>query len=46
MQSLTIEAAIDDQVMDTLVRYWEGLVRVRGRDGDLGRGYMELTGYE
>lgn len=46
VQSLTIEAAIDDQVMDTLVRYWEGLVRVRGRDGDLGRGYMELTGYE
>lgn len=47
VQSLTIEAAIDDQVMDTLVRYWEGLVRVHGRDGaDLGRGYMELTGYE
>ena len=47
VQSLTIEAAIDDQVMDTLVRYWEGLVRVRGRDGgNLGRGYMELTGYE
>ena len=46
VQSLTIEAAIDDQVMDTLVRYWEGLVRVRGCDGDLGRGYMELTGYE
>jgi len=47
VRSLTIEAAIDDQVMDTLVRYWEGLVRVRGGDGgDLGRGYMELTGYE
>ena len=47
LQSLTIEAAIDDQVMDTLVRYWEGLVRVYAPDGrDVGRGYMELTGYE
>lgn len=47
LQELTIEAAIDDQVMDTLVRYWEGLVHVRGADGHrVGRGYMELTGYE
>ncbi len=47
VQSLTIEAAIDDQVMNTLVRYWEGLVRVYASDGrDVGRGYMELTGYE
>ena len=47
LASILVEAAIDDQVMDTLVRYWEGLVRVRDGDGrDLGHGYMELTGYE
>ena len=44
--TLTIEAAIDDQVMDTSIRYWEGLVHVRGPGGDrVGSGYMELTGY-
>ena len=44
---LFIEAAIDDQVMDGLVRYWEGMVRVSAADGrDLGRGYMEHTGFQ
>ncbi len=42
-----IEAAVEDQRMDTLLTYWEGLVRVRDDQGrDMGRGYMELTGYE
>ena len=42
-----IEAAVEDQRMDTLLTYWEGLVRVRDDKGrDMGRGYMELTGYE
>ena len=46
-ETLIIEAAIDDQLMDGAVRYWEGLVRVFSADGrDLGRGYMEHTGYE
>ena len=41
-----VDAAIADQVMDTSIRYWEGLVRVSDPSGrDLGRGYMELTGY-
>ncbi len=41
-----IVAAFDDQVMDTFVRYWEGLVWVEDEDGHrLGSGYMELTGY-
>ena len=32
--------------MDTSIRYWEGLVRVSDAMArDLGRGYMELTGY-
>ena len=39
-------AAIEDQVMDTTIRYWEGLVRVSDPAArDLGRGYMEMTGY-
>ena len=41
-----VDAAIEDQVMDTSIRYWEGLVRVSDPlSRDLGRGYMELTGY-
>ena len=41
-----VDAAIKDQVMDTSIRYWEGLVRVSdSRTRYLGRGYMELTGY-
>ena len=39
-----IEAAVDDQYLDTSVRYWEGLVRVRDADGEyLGDGYLEMT---
>lgn len=44
---LRVVAALDDQRMDTLLVYWEGLVRVldeRGRR--IGAGYMELTGYD
>ena len=41
-----IAAALDDQRMDTLLTYWEGLVRVADAQGrQVGRGYMELTGY-
>ena len=41
-----VDAAIEDQVMDTSIRYWEGLVRVSDPlSRELGRGYMELTGY-
>jgi predicted secreted hydrolase len=43
---LEIRALVDDQRMDTLLTYWEGLVEVRDPAGRrLGRGYMELTGY-
>ena len=42
-----IEAVFEDQVMETSVRYWEGVVAVRHGDGrTAGSGYMELTGYE
>lgn len=41
-----VEAAVDDQRMDTLLTYWEGLVRVFDRHGArIGSGYLELTGY-
>lgn len=43
---LTVEAAIDDQLMRTLVRYWEGLIIARSASGErVGTGYLELTGY-
>ncbi|MEQ8262214.1 lipocalin-like domain-containing protein [Pseudohaliea sp.] len=44
---LRVEALLDDQVMDTAVRYWEGAVSVAEADSDrtLGRGYLEMTGY-
>ncbi len=42
-----VDAMIDDQLMRTMVRYWEGLVRVSDDSGvKIGRGYLELTGYE
>ncbi len=43
-----VEAALDDQLMDLGVRYWEGAVRVLDpASGELlGRGYLELAGYE
>lgn len=43
----TVRAAVDDQRMDTLLTYWEGLVGVYDDTGARsGTGYMELTGYE
>ena len=39
-----VEAAVDDQLMRTSVRYWEGLVRVSDLNGEyLGDGYLEMT---
>ena len=43
-ERLQIEAAFDDQRMQTLVSYWEGAVVVSG--AAQGTGYMELTGYD
>jgi predicted secreted hydrolase len=45
-QEFDLEAAIDDQRMTTAVRYWEGLAVVRQAKTRVGRGYMELTGYQ
>jgi predicted secreted hydrolase len=43
---LLVQADVDDQRMDTLIQYWEGLVSVFDARGErIGSGYMELTGY-
>ncbi|MDE0177788.1 MAG: carotenoid 1,2-hydratase [Gammaproteobacteria bacterium] len=45
-QQYVIRAAINDQVMHTAVRYWEGVVHLEDDEGRRrGAGYMELTGY-
>jgi predicted secreted hydrolase len=45
---LRVEALVDDQEMATGVRYWEGAVGVRSASSGevLGRGYLEMTGYD
>lgn len=46
---LEVEPAMLNQELDLTVRYWEGAVRVQGRQGNRvlrGTGYMELAGYE
>jgi len=42
-----IAAAVDDQLMETVVSYWEGAVDIleAGTDNRVGRGYLEMTGY-
>lgn len=46
----TIEPLMDDQENDTRATtgaiYWEGAVRARQQGRDIGRGYLELTGYQ
>jgi len=43
-----VQAAFDDQRMDTSISYWEGMVDVLDAEtGERhGRGYLELAGYE
>ena len=45
-----LEPLLDDQENDTRLTtgaiYWEGAVRVREGAAEVGRGYLELTGYE
>lgn len=46
---LQIEPLMDDQELDsrasTGVIYWEGAVRAKTNGTEIGRGYLELTGY-
>ncbi len=44
---LEISPLFDRQWMATAIAYWEGIVIARDASGrQLGRGYMELTGYD
>lgn len=42
-----IRALVNEQLMNTSVKYWEGAVEVIDSDSQqlLGRGYLEMTGY-
>lgn len=46
---LRLQPLMDDQENDTRATtgavYWEGAVRALGDKGEIGRGYLELTGY-
>lgn len=45
-ESLHVSAALDDQLMEVGLVYWEGLVQVKNEQKILiGEGYLELTGY-
>jgi predicted secreted hydrolase len=47
--SLELTPLIDDQEIDTRLStgaiYWEGAIRVQEHAREIGRGYLELTGY-
>jgi predicted secreted hydrolase len=49
-RDLTLDPLMDDQELDTRLStgaiYWEGAVLVRQSGQSVGRGYLELTGYE
>jgi predicted secreted hydrolase len=49
-RTLTLEPLMDDQENDTRLStgaiYWEGAVRASEHGKNIGRGYLELTGYE
>ncbi|SDW93368.1 lipocalin-like domain-containing protein [Thiocapsa roseopersicina] len=48
-RTLRLEPFIDDQELDgrrsTGIVYWEGAVRVYEGEQEIGRGYLEMTGY-
>jgi predicted secreted hydrolase len=48
-QDYVLEPVMNDQELDSRAStgtvYWEGAVRVLRGDGEIGRGYLELTGY-
>ncbi len=46
---LEVVPMIDMSELDVAVRYWEGAIRVQGKEGRQpvnGRGFLEMTGYE
>lgn len=42
-----IRALVDKQLMEDVVSYWEGAVEVidEASGREIGRGYLEMTGY-
>jgi predicted secreted hydrolase len=48
-ETITLEPLLDDQELDargsTGTIYWEGAVRAFRGGSEIGRGYLELTGY-
>lgn len=44
-RNYTVQPTFDDQLMQTNIRYWEGVVLVMEGDETVGEGYLELTGY-
>jgi predicted secreted hydrolase len=46
---VTLEPLLDDQELDSRASvgtvYWEGAVRAFAGGREIGRGYLELTGY-
>lgn len=49
VNGLRLEPLMDDQELDSRAStgtiYWEGAVRAFAKDREVGRGYLELTGY-
>ena len=49
LNELRLEPLMDDQELDSRLStgtiYWEGAVRAFERNAEVGRGYLELTGY-
>jgi predicted secreted hydrolase len=49
VNDLRLEPLMDDQELDSRAStgtiYWEGAVRAFAKDSEIGRGYLELTGY-
>ena len=43
---LAVTPALDDQELRLTTTYWEGAVRVTSAERPLGKGYVELVGYE
>jgi len=48
-RTFTVQALMDDQELDsrrtTGAVYWEGAVRLLEDGREIGRGYLEMTGY-
>ena len=44
-RKLVVASVINNQEMDSSVKYWEGMVTVTENNMEIGKGYLELTGY-